>query len=83
MGLVKLLELIIYLMVVPVEFLFNRTFGFVPATLKIMCISMLVVSISHYLKYYESKLYMVFRWILYGWFLIYLAYVLGYFNLYP
>ncbi|MFX0132034.1 MAG: hypothetical protein ACFFDN_00180 [Candidatus Hodarchaeota archaeon] len=81
MGLVKLLEFIVYLMVVPMEFIFNRFFVFVPRTLKIMCVSMLVVSISKYLKYYESKLYQILRWFLYGWFLIYLAYVLGYFNM--
>lgn len=63
------------------EFTFNRLFGFVPAVLKIMCVSMLVVSISKYLKYYESKIYKILRWILYLWFLLYLAYVLDYFNI--
>ncbi|MFX1479401.1 MAG: hypothetical protein ACFFCI_14810 [Promethearchaeota archaeon] len=81
MGLIEVLEFIVYLMVVPTEFIFNRLFVFVPITLKIMCVSMLVVSISRYLKYYESKFYQVLRWALYGWFLIYLTYVLGYFNM--
>lgn len=68
-------------MCVPPEFAFNWLFGFVPDILKIMCVSMLVVSIGKYLKFYERKTYEVIKWILYIWFLLYLAYVLDYFNL--
>ena len=80
MGFVDGLKFIILLICVPPEFLFNKGFGFVPDILKIMCVSMLVVSLGKYLNFYERKTYMVIKWIIYIWFVLYLAYVLEYFN---
>lgn len=67
-------------MCAPMEFMFNWSFGFVTDILKIICVSMLVMSIAKYLGFYERKTYLILKILLYIWFLIYLAYVLEYFN---
>jgi len=81
MASVDLLGFIIFLMCAPMEFTFNWAFGFVSDILKVICVSMLVISIAKYLGFYERKTYLILKILLYIWFLIYLAYVLEYFKL--
>lgn len=81
MDLIEVLKFILKMLCAPPDLFFSWFFGFAPDVLKIMCVSMLIVTIGKNLKFYERKTYHVIKGLLYIWFLLYLAYVLEYFDI--
>jgi len=60
----------------PVDGIFVWLFGFAPSVLKMICASMLILTLGKILDMYERKTYHIIKFALYIWFLLYTLYCL-------
>ena len=68
----------VYFFCAPIDQVFIWMFGFAPDVLKMICASMLILTIGKILDMYERKVYHVIKFALYIWFLFYTLYCLDF-----
>lgn len=75
MEFIDFVRLLMVIVCGPADLFFTFIFGFASEVLKMLCVSMLVITIGKILGFYERKVYYIIQLLVYLWFLLYIIYV--------